>query len=81
MLEGTEHLLVTATWTVVEVTSALVRAARGRRAADLRALLALHLAVAELAAVPLLDPGASLGLASRGAQQSAAGRALGYVVV
>lgn len=92
LLTGTEPL-VTSSWTVVEVTSALVRAARGHRVHDLQPILgllaadvggpvtllrpdvaateqratelvrayplrsldALHLAVAELAAVPLLD--------------------------
>lgn len=41
LLTGTDHLLVTATWTVVEVTSALVRATRARRQGDISALLAV----------------------------------------
>ncbi|MGH3321627.1 MAG: type II toxin-antitoxin system VapC family toxin [Nocardioidaceae bacterium] len=43
LVYGYEHLLVSATWTVVEVTSALTRAAKGRRAdgpGDLLAVLA-----------------------------------------
>lgn len=119
LLEGSEHLLVTATWTVVEVTSALVRAGRGHRTEDLAALLdllaadtgvdgpvtllraevdeveartlgivrthalrsldALHLAVAKLAAVPLLDPGEALAFASRDGAQSAAAEVMGFV--
>lgn len=119
LLVGSEHLLVSSTWTVVEVTSALCRTVRGHRlaqpdellavlAADtgddgpvtllrsapeqveqrslqlvrdhpLRSLDALHLAVAELAAVPLLEPGEQLGLASRDEVQCAAGVALGFV--
>jgi uncharacterized protein len=118
LLTGTDHLLVTATWTVVEVTSALVRAARVGRHGDVEALLALlaadtgedgtvtllradpeqverrameivrehalrsldamHLAVATVAAVPLLDPGESLGLSSRDDAQRRAGIALGF---
>ncbi len=119
LLTGTDHLLVTATWTIVEVTSALVRATRVGRQGDVDALLAvlaadtgedgtvtllradpeqverraveiirdhalrsleaMHLAVATLAAVPLLDPGDSLGLASRDEAQRRAGIALGFV--
>lgn len=118
LVEDSENLLVTATWTVVEVTSALVRAGRGHRTADLAALLgllaadtgvdgpvtllradadeveartleivrahalrcldALHLAVAQLAAVPLLDRDQALAFASRDAAQSAAAEALGF---
>ncbi|MGH3977802.1 MAG: type II toxin-antitoxin system VapC family toxin [Pseudonocardiaceae bacterium] len=121
LLDGSEHLLATASWTIVEVTSALVRAVRtGRRAepdallaalaadtgddglvtllrADaeqverraieivrrhaLRSLDALHLAVADLAAIPLLDAGDKLGLASRDDAQRAAGEAMGLVPV
>lgn len=121
LVQGAEHLLVTATWTVVEVTSALVRAARGHRTADpagvlarlaadtaadgpitllrvdqdemarrsveivrdhaLRSLDALHLAVAELAAIPLLDPGEQLAFAGRDHGQAAAARSLGFVVL
>jgi predicted nucleic acid-binding protein len=121
LLTGTDHLLVTATWTVVEVTSAVVRATRAGRQGDVGALLAvlaadtgedgtvtllradpeqvqrraveivrehalrsldgLHLAVATLAAVPLLDPGDSLGLASRDDAQRRAGIALGFTEV
>jgi predicted nucleic acid-binding protein len=119
LLDGVEHLLVTATWTVVEVTSALARAARGLRVEDLDAVLAvlaadtgddgpvtllrgdvgqvervstrivkdhairsldaLHLAVAQLAAVPLLDPGEPLGFATRDDAQAVAAEALGFV--
>lgn len=121
LLTGSDHLLVTATWTVLEVTSALVRACRaGRRgkadallallAADtgedgtvtllradaeaverraleivrahgLRSLDALHLAVADLAAVPLLNAGDALGLASRDEAQRLAGTELGFVAM
>ncbi|MGH3694761.1 MAG: type II toxin-antitoxin system VapC family toxin [Pseudonocardiaceae bacterium] len=121
LLAGTDHLLVTATWTIVEVTSTLVRATRVGRRGDIDALLAvlaadtgkdgtvtllradteqvelralqivrehalqsldaMHLAVATLAAVPLLDPGDSLGLASRDKAQRQAGIALGFVEV
>ena len=120
LITGTDHLLVTATWTLVEVTSALVRATRAGRRGDVDALLAvlaadtgedgpvtllradteqverrsldivrehalrsldaMHLAAA-LAAVPLLDPGAALGLASRDEAQRRAGIALGFVTV
>ncbi len=119
LLTGSEHLLVTSTWTVVEVTSALSRAARGHRIEDpdellavlaadmgedgpvtvlrappeqvehrstrlvreypLRSLDALHLAVAEIAAVPLLERGEQLGFASRDHPQQAAASALGFV--
>lgn len=118
LLDGTEHLLVTATWTVVEVTSALARAVHGRRVGQLEAVLAvlaadtgedgavtllraeaerverasttivrdhairslnaLHLAVAELAAVPLLEPGQRLGFATRDDAQRAVAVALGF---
>jgi uncharacterized protein len=119
LLDGAEQLLVTSTWTVVEVTSALARAARGRRVEDLDAVLAvlaadtgddgtvtvlradaaqmerastrivrehairsldaLHLAVAKLAAVPLLEPGQRLGFATRDDAQRAVAEALGFV--
>lgn len=119
LLYGTEHLLVSATWTVVEVTSALARAARAGRADDLRRLLAVlasdtsddgpvtllradpeaveartteivcehairsldgrHLAVADLSARPLAEPGAALGFATRDHGQATAARALGFV--
>lgn len=119
LLTGSEHLLVTSTWTAVEVTSALCRAARGHRIEDpdellavlaadmgedgsvtvlraapeqverrsarlvrehpLRSLDALHLAVAEIAAVPLLEPGEQLGFASRDEAQRTAAVALGFV--
>ncbi|MGH3753371.1 MAG: type II toxin-antitoxin system VapC family toxin [Pseudonocardiaceae bacterium] len=119
LLAGTDHLLVTATWTIVEVTSALVRATRVGRQGDVDALLAvlaadtgeygtvtllradpeqverraveivrdhalrsldaMHLAVATLAAVPLLDPGGLLGLASRDEAQRRAGITLGFI--
>ncbi|MER6829984.1 type II toxin-antitoxin system VapC family toxin [Streptosporangium sp. NPDC000563] len=122
LLEDPEHLLVTSTLTVVEVTGVLVRASRARRlleldtrlavlAADLgedgpvtllsaprdaverraveivyahalRALDAMHLATAELAAVPLLEePGDKLGFASRDTAQSEAAAALGFTSV
>lgn len=117
LLTGAEPL-VTSSWTVVEVTSALVRAARGHRVDDLqpvldllaadvgedgpvtllrpdtaaaeqratelvrahplRSLDALHLAVAELAAVPLLDEGTCLGFAGRDDAQRAAAETLGF---
>ena len=119
LLAGADHLLVTATWTLVEVTSALVRATRVGRHGDIDALLgvlaadtgedgtvtllradpeqverraveivrdhalrsldAMHLAVASLAAVPLLGPVDSLGLASRDEAQRQAGVALGFI--
>lgn len=119
LLYGVEHLLVTSSWTPVEVTSALARANRSGRAADLDALLgvmaqdlsehgcvtllraevdvlesrsaqiarehllrsldALHLAVADLAARPLVAPGEQLGFASRDDAQSAAAEAMGFV--
>lgn len=47
----------------------------------LRALDALHLACARLAAVPLLDPGATLHVTSRDAAQAEAARALGFTVM
>ncbi|MDQ6773394.1 MAG: type II toxin-antitoxin system VapC family toxin [Candidatus Dormibacteraeota bacterium] len=112
LMYGTEHLVVTASWTVVEVTSALVRARTGRagdagallallaedtgeagpltllrvdserleiRATEivrehaLRSLDALHVAVAELAARPLVEPAERIAFASRDeAQQTAA---------
>ncbi|MBG0828812.1 type II toxin-antitoxin system VapC family toxin [Planomonospora sp. ID67723] len=122
LIESSDHLLVTGTLTVVEVTGVLVRASRAHRlleldnalavlASDLgedgpvtlvaaardsvelrateivythalRALDALHLAVAELAAVPLLDsPGDKLGFASRDISQSEAALALGFIPV
>ena len=121
LLDGVEHLLVTSTWTVVEVTSALARAARGLRVQELDAVLAvladdtgddgpvtllrgdvgqverastrivkdhairsldaLHLAVAELAAMPLLEPGQRLGFATRDDAQRVVAEALGFVPV
>ena len=45
----------------------------------LRSLDAMHLAVASLAAVPLLGPVDSLGLASRDEAQRQAGVALGFI--
>lgn len=121
LLEGTEHLLVTSTWTVVETTSALARAARGARVSKLDAVLAvlaadtgddgavtllradaeqvervstrivrehairsldaLHLAVAELAAVPLSEPDQQLGFATRDDNQRTVAVALGFVPV
>jgi hypothetical protein len=47
----------------------------------LRSLAAMHLAVASLAAVPLLGPGDSLGLASRDEAQRQAGVALGFIKI
>jgi predicted nucleic acid-binding protein len=41
LLRGADHLLVSGTWTRVEVTSALVRASRAGRLADLGGLLAV----------------------------------------
>lgn len=41
----------------------------------------MHLAVAALAAVPLLDPGEHLGLASRDDAGRRAGTALGFINV
>ena len=41
LLTGTDHLLVTATWTIAEVTSALVQATRVGRQGDVDALLAV----------------------------------------
>jgi predicted nucleic acid-binding protein len=114
-----EDALVTSTWTLVEVTSALTRAARsGRvdldgllaafesdtavdgpvtllrpdqiaveaRAVDivrqhaLRSLDALHLAVAELAALPLAAP-EECGFASRDRAQAEVAAKLGFTVV
>jgi predicted nucleic acid-binding protein len=114
-----EDALVTSTRTLVEVTSALSRAARGRRAQlddllaafdsdtsvdgpvtllrpdavavesraleivrqyAIRSLDALHVAVAELAAIPLAAP-ETCGFASRdGAQAEVAGQ-LGFALV
>ncbi|WP_433166241.1 type II toxin-antitoxin system VapC family toxin [Kribbella sp. CA-247076] len=113
-----EDALVTSTWTLVEVTSALTRAARSGRAdldsllaafeSDtavdgpitllrpeqtavearateivrqyaLRSLDALHLAVAELAAMPLAAP-EDCGFASRDKAQADAAGKLGFVV-
>jgi uncharacterized protein len=118
MLIG-EDALVTSTWTLVEVTSALTRAARNGRvdldsllaafesdtAADgpvtllrpdhaavearateivrqhaLRSLDALHLAVAEIAAMPLAAP-EECGFASRDRAQAEVAAKLGFVVV
>lgn len=122
LLENPDHLLVTGTLTVVEVTGVLVRAARSHRLMDLdgvlsvlasdlgedgpvtllaaprdvverrateivyihamRALDAIHLAVAELSAVPLLDgEGEKLGFSSRDAAQAQAAQALGFAPV
>ncbi|MFI5729619.1 type II toxin-antitoxin system VapC family toxin [Kribbella sp. NPDC051587] len=114
-----EDALVTSTWTLVEVTSALTRAARGGRAnlddllaafeADtavdgpvtllrpdavavearateivreyaIRSLDALHLAVAELAALPLASP-ESCGFASRDSAQAEVAAKLGFLVL
>lgn len=47
----------------------------------LRALDALHLACARIGAVPLLDPGATLHVASRDLHQAEAARALGFVTI
>lgn len=41
LIRGADHLLVSGTWTIVEVTSALVRASRVGRLADLDSLLAI----------------------------------------
>jgi uncharacterized protein len=116
-----KSLVTTSTLTLVEVTSALVRAARARRLADLdgalaslhadtgvdgpvtviradqltaenmarqlvqdhaiRALDALHLAVAELSARPLAGDDEDVAFASRDAAQRDAAEALGFVVI
>jgi predicted nucleic acid-binding protein len=121
LLDAAEHLLVTSTWTAVEVTSALARAARGLRVEDLDAVLAvlaadtgddgpvtvlrgdttqverasarivrdhairsldaLHLAVAELAATQLLEPGQRLGFATRDDAQRVVAEVLGFVPI
>ncbi|MGV9772918.1 type II toxin-antitoxin system VapC family toxin [Streptosporangium sp. NPDC003464] len=122
LIESSDHLLVTGTLTVVEVTGVLVRAARSHRLIDLDAVLAvmaadlgedgpvtllaaprdsverraveivyahglraldgIHLAMAELAAVPLLeDPGDKLGFAGRDTAQAQAAAALGFTPV
>lgn len=47
----------------------------------LRALDALHLACARLAAVPLLDPGTTLRFASRDADQAEAARTMGFLTI
>lgn len=113
--------LVTGTITLLEVTSALMRAHRSRRIADLdvllaklyeetsiagpvtlvrsdaldaenaaraivrhfaiRALDALHLAIADQAARPLAEPGEDVGFASRDDGQRAAAAAMGFVTV
>ncbi|WP_449063582.1 type II toxin-antitoxin system VapC family toxin [Planomonospora algeriensis] len=58
------------------------RAAQIVYAHGLRALDAIHLATAELAAVPLLEgPGDKLGFASRDTAQSEAAAALGFIPV
>ena len=114
-----DDALVTSTWTLVEVTSALTRAARGGRAnlddllaafeADtavdgpvtllrpdvvavearaieivrehaIRSLDALHLAVAELAALPLSSP-EDCGFASRDSAQAGVAAKLGFTVL
>jgi predicted nucleic acid-binding protein len=120
LVEG-EDFVVTSTLALVEVTSALVRATRAGRVADLetlldkldeetqvdgpitliradqldaenvarqlvrdhvlRALDALHLAVAELSARPLAGDNEDVGFASRDSAQRNAAEALGFVVV
>ena len=114
-----EDALITSTWTLVEVTSALTRAARGGRANlddllaafetdtaidgpvtllrpdavaiearateivrehAIRSLDALHLAVAELAGMPLSSPDAC-GFASRDHAQAEVAAKLGFVLV
>jgi uncharacterized protein len=120
LVEG-QVAIVTSTLTLVEVTSALVRATRAGRVADLetlleklddetqiegpitliradqltaenmarqlvrnhaiRALDALHLAVAELSARPLADDDEDVGFASRDSTQLAAAVSLGFVAV
>ncbi|MBK5223968.1 MAG: PIN domain-containing protein [Acidimicrobiia bacterium] len=47
----------------------------------LRSLDALHLAGAQFAAVPLLEPGEQLGFASRGQEQASAAAAMGFAVI
>jgi uncharacterized protein len=120
LIEGYDFV-VTSTLTLVEVTSALVRATRAGRIADLetllekldeetqaagpvtliradqltaenmarqlvpdhtlRALDALHLAVAELSARPLAGDDEDVGFASRDSGQLAAAVSLGFVAV
>jgi predicted nucleic acid-binding protein len=114
-----EDALVTSTWTLVEVTSALSRAARSHRAQlddllaafdsdtsvdgpvtllrpdavavesraieivrryAIRSLDALHVAVAELAAMPLAAP-ETCGFASRDAAQAEVAGQLGFVLI
>jgi predicted nucleic acid-binding protein len=114
-----EDALVTSTWTLVEVTSALTRAARGGRANlddlltafendtavdgpvtllrpdpvsvetraieivrehAIRSLDALHLAVAELAAMPLASP-EPCGFASRDQAQAEVAAKLNFLLV
>ncbi len=121
LLNNPHHLLVTSTWTVVELTSALARASRGSRVGHLddvisrarldtstdgpitllradsdqvehiatrivsehalRSLDAIHLAVAELSARPLAEPGEQIGFASRDTAQRAVAEALGYIAM
>jgi uncharacterized protein len=120
LLEG-QDAIVTSTLTLVEVTSALVRATRAGRVADLetllekldeetqvdgpitliradqliaeniarqlvrdhalRALDALHLAIAELSARPLAGDEEDIGFASRDSAQLAVAESLGFVAV
>jgi predicted nucleic acid-binding protein len=120
LVEG-EDFVVTSTLTLVEVTSALVRATSAGRVADLdtllekldeetqaagpvtliladqldaeniarqlvrdhalRALDALHLAVAELSTRPLAGDEEDIAFASRDAAQRSAAEALGFVVI
>jgi predicted nucleic acid-binding protein len=47
----------------------------------IRSLDALHLAVAQLAAMPLLEPGQRLGFATRDDAQAAVAEALGFVAI
>lgn len=120
LVEG-GSLLVTSTMTLIEVTSALIRAHRVQRIADvdvllqklyeetsaggqitlvradltevetaartivrhfaIRALDALHLAIADQAARPLAEDGEDVAFASRDDGQRAAAAALGFVTI
>jgi uncharacterized protein len=69
------------TVTMLRAEAAQVERASTRivREHAIRSLDALHLAVAQLAAVPLLEPGQRLGFATRDDAQRAVAEALGFV--